>query len=72
MPLGCWQRLHSHNGTQARAYRLLSGILARMWVAKIGKHAISHKLGDKAFAFTNRCSYSVMVGAHCVAQVLGI
>ena len=52
--------------------RALGIVLVRLRIAEIGQHAVAQKLGDVALEALDRPGAAVLVGAHDLAQVLGV
>ena len=52
--------------------RALGIVLVRLRIAEIGQHAVAQKLGDVALEALDHPGAAVLVGAHDLAQVLGV
>ncbi len=63
---------HGADELEARADRLLGGILARFRVAEVDERAVAHVAGHEATERLHRLGDAAVIGRHDLAHVLGI
>src|SRR5215472_6602732 len=70
--MACWNSGRCLDQRESATHCAFSVILMGLWIAKVGKHAIAHVLGDKPTRLANHLRAAAMIGTHDVSHVLGV